>query len=456
MSVAEAPAAVPFRERANSAPQDPASLRPNDGVGLLLRTILEHHQELGLDAGQITALSKLYWSAPLPAAADATAAIERTLSSEQFRTGVTYFATARAGDKEAAPPASADISALVKAAVDERTKDKDVIAVDLATKAADRLMSWTKMFGVFAALPIAAFLALLSFMGISSFQDLQNVKTRAEASVRSLADASKQVDDQLAELRNHLNANVQQIEGLKSRVDGLEEKLKFSAANFLRYFQELGYVPKMATVNVSTNVKIPGGLSYYDPDSNTIVIKPELIEDETLLLHEYAHSILYSSLSFDALIGNPKWKYSAAPIESGLADYFVASFRDQPVIGAVAAQHSGPTPGLGLPLNLENTEKITTTQLGDSFDYRLVNRLQLAWGGAFWELRQKLGQDVADKSLYEAWRALADQDQALVAHNFIANLAAQLKAGGGKPALAVLRDILARRGVVSADLPSAG
>jgi hypothetical protein len=66
-----------------------------------------------------------------------------------------------------------------------------------------------------------------------------------------------------------------------------------------------------------------------------------------------------------------------------------------------------------------------------------------------------LGQDIADKSLYEAWRAMVDQDQARVAHSFIGNVAAQLSTASGKPAVKTLRDILARRGVNAGDLPDA-
>jgi hypothetical protein len=463
MPVSEASAAETFGDRENVAPQDPADLAGHDHSGVLLRTVLEHHRELGLEAGQIAELSRLYWSTPLPDAAEAVDAIERTLSPEQFRKCVAYFAATVANDHGSALPAPADIGAHVKAAVDERLKDKDVIAVDLAAKAADRLITWTRMFGVFVAVPVAAFLGLLSFMGISKFQDVRDIETRAEKTLETaqqtqntLEIKSKQVDGQLAKLEQHVADNERSINSLNTTVRTLEEKLKFSAANFLRYFQNLGYIPKTATINISTNVTIPGGLSYYDPDSNTVVIKPELIEDETLLLHEYAHDILYSSLSFDALKGHPKSQYSSKPIEGGLADYFVASFRNEPVIGALAAQHLGRMPGLGLPLNLENTERITSTQLGDKLDYPLISRLQLAWAGAFWELRQKLGQDIADKSLYEAWRTLADQDQGLVAHSFIANVAAQLGSAAGKPAVDVWRDLLTRRGVNKADLPNAG
>jgi hypothetical protein len=434
--------------------------------------------KLGLDSAQMAELSRLYWSAEPPAAAAAIEAIERTLSPEQFRQSVTDFATASARDSDAAPPASRDLGALIKAGLDERTKDKDAIPVDLAVKAADVLMGWTRMFAFFVAAPVAVILAGLSFFGYTKFQDVQNTAVKAEATLQAaqqnvdkIAERSKQVDSQLTELGQRLNASDQQLKTLDTTVRSLAEKLNFGAASglsanqqakltqsadgFLSYFEQLGYTPKTKSINFSTNVSVQNALSYYDQDSNTIVMGPKVVDDESILLHEYAHHILYSSLAFDALNGDPAWKFSAVPIEFGLADYFVASFRNEPVIGALAAQRLGATAGGLLPLKLENKARITATQLGENYDDALIRRLEPAWGGAFWELRQALAQDIADKALYEAWRTMVDQDQARVAHSFIANVATQLSSASGKPAVKTLRDILARRGVNAGDLPDA-
>jgi hypothetical protein len=461
--------------RASPAAPDIADHASRDGVSRLLQTILKNYRQLGVDSTQIAELSRLYWSAEPPAAAAAIEAIERTLSPEQFRQSVTAFAMASARDSGVALPTSGDLGALIKAGLDERTKDKDAIPVDLAVKAADLLLGWTRMFAFFVAAPVAVILAGLSFVGYTKFQDVQNTAVKAEATLQAaqqnvdqIAERSKQVDSQLTELGQRLNASDQQIKSLDNTVRDLAEKLSFGAASglsasqqakltqsadgFLRYFEQLGYTPKTKTINFSTNVSVQGALSYYDQDSNTIVMGPKVVDDESILLHEYAHHILYSSLAFDALNGNPAWKFSAVPIEFGLADYFVASFRNQPVIGALAAQQ---IPGLALPVKLENKASITATQLGDNFDGALAYRLEPAWGGAFWELRQALGPNIADKSLYEAWRTLGDQDQARVVHSFIANVAAQLSSASGKPAVKTLRDILARRGVNVADLPNA-
>ena len=456
MPAAETPGAVSLRNWTNQAPKEPASQESPNGSERLLRTFLEHQQELDLDSTQIAELSRLYWSRPLPAVAETIAAIEQRLSPEQFRKSFGYIAAGQAnGSATFTPP---NVDALVKAAVDERLKDKDVVTVDLAAKAAERLMTWTKLFGI----PVAVFLAFLSFWGVSSVQEARGLKEKAEAYLQTTARdldsvraQSMEAKRQLAEVQQAQAQNKIAIDRLNTAVQDLQQKLSQSVSGFLAYFQNLGYAPKGSAITISTNANEGNLLSYFDTTNNTIAVRPDLAEDETLILHEYAHKVLYSSLSFDLFGGNSKSRYSALPIEGGLANYFVGSFRDQPVIGAVAAQRLGSEAKGVLPVNLENAERITRTDLVDT-DMPLINQLQLAWGGAFWELRQKLGQDAVDKSLYRAWRALTDRDHHLVARSFIANVAAQLKSAAGEPATKILRDVLARRGISNADLPGAG
>jgi hypothetical protein len=309
MSPAKGSGAGRPRTAASSAPPDAADHACRDGVSCLLQTILKNHQKLGLDSAQIAEISRLYWSAEPPAAAAAIEAIERTFSPEQFRQSVTDFATALSG--------SAEIDAIVKTALDERTKDKDTVPVDLAAKAADLLLGWTRTFAFFVAAPVAVILAGLSFVGYTKFQDVQNTAVKAEATLQAaqqnvdkIAERSKQVDSQLTELGQRLNASDQQIKSLDNTVRDLAEKLNFGAASglsanqqakltqsadgFLRYFEQLGYTPKTKTINFSTNVAVQDALSYYEPVSNTIVIGPKVADDESILLHEYAHHILYA------------------------------------------------------------------------------------------------------------------------------------------------------------------
>jgi hypothetical protein len=457
MSVAETFTARPFTERANPDPQDPDGEASRGGAGRLLRTLLANHQELGLESAQLAELSRLYWRTMPPAMAEAIPFVEQHLSPAQFRKCVGYIVSDSASTDNPGTSTPGDVDALVKAALEERLKDKDAVAVDLAAKATDRLITWTKIFGVCVVVPVAAFLALLSFLGVSKIQDLKVLTTRAETIVQtsqqqldSLGARSSQVEQQIAEMTTRQNRDDSRINQLKEDVQSLQEKLKFSVENFLRYFQKLGYAEKTSRVIIKTVTQNNGFLSYYDPANETIGVKNELVEDETLTLHEYAHHVLYSSLPFDT----SEWKDNALAIEGGLANYFVASFRVQPVIGAVAAQRLGPSARGVFPVTLENAERIAPAKPRATLEDSEITRLQNAWGGAFWELRQRLGQNVADKSLYTAWRALTEQDRALIVPHFIAKVAAQLTATAGTPAIEAWRDILVRRGVNNADLPN--
>jgi hypothetical protein len=49
----------------------------------------------------------------------------------------------------------------VAAALDKRIKHRSVVEVELASKVADRLIGWSKTFGVFVAAPVAVLLGLV-------------------------------------------------------------------------------------------------------------------------------------------------------------------------------------------------------------------------------------------------------------------------------------------------------
>src|SRR5262249_17132849 len=99
---------------------------------------------------------------------------------------------------------------------------------------------------------------------------------------------------------------------------------------------------------------------------------------------------------------------------------------------------------------------ISATRLGSTFDSRLVHKLGLAWGGAFWDLRQALNKNIVDKALYDGWRGLVDQAPATVVRSFVKSVTTQLESAAGKPAVKQWHDILAHRGLANAELPNPG
>jgi|SRR6516225_739647 len=244
-----------------------------------------------------------------------------------------------------------------------------------------------------------------------------------------------------------LPASVQETQNISQRLSfgpssglpaNVQEKLTASAAKFLKYFEGLGYHPKTEVIYFSTNPESHMASNY--DKSQTINVDARWADDESLLFHEYSHLILFSSLPFNALSGPTRWKFSQFPIEFGLANYFTASARNWPLIGELAAQVSKT----GTLSNLANGEKVTTLKPSD---FVVATKLQDGWGGAFWDIRNKLGQAAADQWIYDAWRQMTDVDDAFVAQSFIRNLLNQARTAGGVEAVEAVRGILHDRGI---------
>jgi hypothetical protein len=217
------------------------------------------------------------------------------------------------------------------------------------------------------------------------------------------------------------------------------------------YVEKLGYTPKTPLINVNTKLDISGALSYYDSQSNTIFVLADIIADQFPILREYSHHILYSSLSFDALSSERPAVVSLVPIEFGLANYFPASFLNDPHLGALAARSlKSGTPYL---FNLDNSDRVSTLVITD---YAVATSLQNAWGGLFWEIRQrlvqqKLGQLTADKLLYDTWCAQPDESNSAVGRRFVANLLSEAQSQLGKTGRTTVEEILLRRGLEASD-----
>lgn len=88
----------------------------------------------------------------------------------------------------------------------------------------------------------------------------------------------------------------------------LQERLTNTASDYLNYFKLLGYIPKSPTVNVRIFKPgdVPDTVAYYDGLHNTIAVSSEVAKNDYVILREYSHRILYSSLNFDTLTSSTK------------------------------------------------------------------------------------------------------------------------------------------------------
>lgn len=181
----------------------------------------------------------------------------------------------------------------------------------------------------------------------------------------------------------------------------LRRSLEASVASFIEYLENLGYKPKMeGRIRVNVQPHVPGTAVYY-PERNTISIDQAVARDPDVALKKYADHVLVSSIR-ESLVSWAQVQMFEG-IESGLADYLTCSFNNNSKLGEVSAkQLSLKEPYIR---NLDNNRKFS--ELASDADKWAIGE---TWGGAFWEIRQKLGQATADKLLFSTWTALQPSD----------------------------------------------
>ncbi len=208
---------------------------------------LARAKELKLDEKQTVALNALYWSSADPERdANSTSEVASILSADQFRDAVSGFLKTPETPSVDLVPDPEKLNALIATALDARLKDKSVVEVQLAASVADRLIGWSKVFGAFVAVPVAALLLILSLFGWSKFDDVRTAAKSADEALKqaqaklteTIAAESKvdslvsqanqraaQLDQKLASLTEATATNTQQIAQTQSKIENIETQL---------------------------------------------------------------------------------------------------------------------------------------------------------------------------------------------------------------------------------------
>jgi len=205
-----------------------------------------------------------------------------------------------------------------------------------------------------------------------------------------------------------LKARMQDIE---TKIDRIEEKISFepsssltpelqrrlelAISSFRTYLSQLGFVPP-AEVRVRMQ---PGSRNAFYGD-DCIVIDPDLANDPDIAFREYTHHALLGEVPY----GN--WSSNIRQIESGLADYFPCSFNNHSRL----AERSAPVFGLGTPYIRELDNALNFSSGGNTnepgAEMAAPQKVGEVWGGAFWNIRRILGQQLADQLLLTSWMSL--------------------------------------------------
>jgi len=193
----------------------------------------------------------------------------------------------------------------------------------------------------------------------------------------------QEVQRQVSEVRRQ----IEHVERLLIAGDvspALENRLNQAVGKFSAYLRAVH--PAMDVPPPPVVMRRGLGNAWYDSDLNQIQIDSDFAVDDYVIMREYAHHVLLR-------VGEV-----LSALEFGLADYFVASFTGNPVLGAELAGALPRRFERGFLRNLDNERRLDPAQ--DSGPHAESE----IWGAAFWQLRDMLPTPgLADRVLAAAW-----------------------------------------------------
>jgi len=183
----------------------------------------------------------------------------------------------------------------------------------------------------------------------------------------------------------------------------LQSYLKSSFDSFQNYLIDIGYEASEREVRILVDPKLHDNV-YYEDEEHRIVLGAPLAEDSDAFFREYTHHALMIGINREKM-NNDHWS-----LESGLADYFPCSFNDDPLFGEKSIHIFQQIP------EFKNKKAIRDLNNDRKFSEAVINpehhNVGEIWGGAFWEVRQRLGKASSDKIIFTAWRAMLPLEDA--------------------------------------------
>lgn len=227
------------------------------------------------------------------------------------------------------------------------------------------------------------------------------------------------------------------IEPSETLPDAAKAALESDLRSFIAYLDKVGFPTDTERANVRVQ-QMRNPNAEYHGDEKTIVIDARIVGDPYPAHREYLHHLLLAS--------KPNYRLTSAifAIESGLADYFSGSFADNPVLGSADTART-----LGIPTSqpfirrLDNELTYTPYRAGDE-----ARRHGEMWGAVFWDLRRKLGADLADRIVAQAWQTMVwPVDELHIAASFVGALLEATQTLAGSSRVGEVRAVLERRNV---------
>ncbi len=182
----------------------------------------------------------------------------------------------------------------------------------------------------------------------------------------------------------------------------LQRNIERAISTFSEYLQAIGAASVTPVgIKITHNLrKNQGTIACYRIDGTThfVEVDAQFADEQDLVLRPYMHHVLNHILEEGDR--TRKVPSSLDLLESGLAAYFPCSFKGNP--------HFAPSVPRSEYWNLKNDNKITDLDLAGP--YAKFREAIPIWGGVFWELRDTIGQDTADKLLLKTWVVLVSRN----------------------------------------------
>jgi FlaG/FlaF family flagellin (archaellin) len=224
----------------------------------------------------------------------------------------------------------------------------------------------------------------------------------------------------------------------------LQSRLQTALAGYQTYLKVVGYDPGSVEVLKVTVDEQQSDNAYFD--NQRLYIGSKLARDPEYTLSEYTWYVLKQSnpQAWGVFYGSEAAQFQG--FGQALKFYLVCSHLDTPYVGRNYYALIGVPPSdksRGYLFDLSELRSFDKKGGGDAIE---PHRLGEVWGGAFWEIRAKVGREKADRLVFAAWKRLKPAPGELNKPGYyVAQLLAANTALGQEIDANVIREAFARR-----------
>lgn len=220
----------------------------------------------------------------------------------------------------------------------------------------------------------------------------------------------------------------------------LEGRLTEKLLKFNEYLQSLGFSKVPERVNVVLE-QMDNPNAYYELATETLHVDSRITDEIGVFFQTYSDAILFKVRGETAQY-DQSGDSECLMIGAALADYFTASYVNDPRIGVSLAkllERFSFSDRKGYLRNLKNSKTV-----GELPGLRDPHSLGEVLGGAFWDMREKFGPKSVDSALAKAW--LQTKCDAKMLSAFQRNLSNVISGEVGPEAADTVATLISQRG----------